>query len=69
MKIGYFADGPWGHRTFEKINSDKNYNIKFVCVRHDSNDPIFIKYCEDNHIDYLKVKNINAQSFINKVKA
>ena len=44
MDIGYFADGPWGHRTFEKIISDKNYNIKFICVRHDSNDPLFIKY-------------------------
>ena len=67
MNIGYFADGPWGHRTFKKINADKNYKIKFVCVRYDSKDSTFSKYCEDNYIDYLKVKNINEKSFFDKL--
>tara|TARA_Y100001935_G_C17309084_1_gene514486 strand:+ start:757 stop:1641 length:885 start_codon:yes stop_codon:yes gene_type:complete len=68
MNIGYFADGPWGHRTFEMINSDSNFNIKFICVRHDSSDPIFKNYCNNFQIDYLKVKNINSSNFIQKIK-
>ena len=68
MNIGYFADGPWGHRTFKKINADKNYNLKFVCVRYDSKDSTFVEYCKDNNIDYLKVKNINEKSFFEKLK-
>ena len=46
MKIGYFADGPWGHRTFDKIISDKDLDIKFICVRYDSKDIIFKNYCK-----------------------
>ena len=56
------------HRTFEMINSDDNFNIKFICVRHDSSDPIFKNYCKNYQIDYLKVKNINSNKFHPKNK-
>ena len=68
MKIGYFADGPWGHRTFDKIISDKDLDIKFICVRYDSKDTIFKNYCKKYKIDYLRHKNINSEDFFNKIK-
>ncbi len=68
IKIGYFADGPWGHRTFEKILSDKDYEIKFVCVRYSSNDLKFENYCKKYNIAYLKHKNINSVEFLNQIK-
>lgn len=68
MKIGYFADGPWGHSAFEKINLDKNFQIKFVCVRYNTDDLTFYNYCQKYKIDYLKSKNINSTNFINKIK-
>jgi len=30
--IGYFADGPWGHKSFDKIKEDCTLTIDFVCV-------------------------------------
>ena len=30
MNIGYFADGPWSHNAFEKINKDPQFKILFI---------------------------------------
>ena len=68
MNIGYFADGPWGHRTFELLISDSNFKIKFVCVRYGSSDLTFKNYCKKHQIDYLMEKNINSSNFIKKLK-
>lgn len=43
MKIGYFADRPWGHKAFEKIMSDDSLEIKFVTVRFDKRDTTLIE--------------------------
>ena len=66
MKIGYFADGPWGHRTFDKIISDKMLDIKFICVRYDSKDTIFKNYCKKYKIDYLRHKISTQKIFLIK---
>ena len=38
LKIGYFADGPWSHKAFEKIIKDDGLNIEFICVRNNTKD-------------------------------
>lgn len=68
LKIGYFADGPWAHKTFEKLIADKSIKICFVCVRYDRNDEILKKLAFDNNIDVLVEKNINSQDFIELTK-
>ena len=68
MKIGYFADGTWGHSTFEKLVVDKDIEIKFICVRYDTKDDTFIKYCHEYKIDYLKYRDINSKDCLTKIK-
>ena len=64
IKIGYFADGPWSHKAFEKIIADSDLKIEFICVRFDTKDDTLKKYCSDYEIDYLMDKNINSKEFL-----
>jgi len=68
MKIGYFADGPWGHSTFDKLVDDKDIEIKFICVRYDTEDDTFKNYCQKYKIDYLKYRDINSNNCLKKIK-
>jgi methionyl-tRNA formyltransferase len=67
IKIGYFADGPWSHRAFERIIKEKGIVIKFICVRYDTKDETLKEYSINYKIDYLKHHNINSKDFIDKV--
>lgn len=64
LSIGYFADGPWSHETFNKLINDEQIKISFICVRYDSKDETLKKYAEKHNIDYLKHKNVNSDKFI-----
>ena len=68
MKIGYFADGPWAHKAFDKIISDDSIEIKFVTVRYDKQDAELLRRAEENGIPVELSKNINSQQFIEKIK-
>jgi methionyl-tRNA formyltransferase len=64
LNIGYFADGPWSHETFNKLIKDPEINISFICVRYDSKDETLKNYAKRNNIDYIKNKNVNSDEFI-----
>lgn len=68
IRIGYFADGPWAHQTFDKLVDDESIEIAFICVRYDKKDPELIKRGEESGIDVLYSKNINHTDFIDKMK-
>lgn len=68
LKIGYFADGKWGHNAFDKLVNDNEIEIGFVCVRFDSDDETLYRLAKTYNIDYLKHKNINSKEFIQSVK-
>ena len=68
MEIGYFADGPWGHKAFRKIISDSTLKIKFVTVRYDKRDAELLQLAEENNIPVELSKNINSAEFITKMK-
>ncbi|MBD1136486.1 methionyl-tRNA formyltransferase [Pelagibacterales bacterium SAG-MED49] len=68
LKIGYFADGPWSHKTFEKLIKDKDIEILFICGRNNSKDKILKDYAKLHNIDFLTHKNINSNQFINIIK-
>ena len=65
LSIGYFADGPWSHTAFDLINSDKDIEICFICVRFDTNDQILKNLCAKYQIPYLKHENVNSDDFLN----
>ena len=58
LRIGYFADGKWSHKAFEKLIQDSEIIIKFICVRFDTHDDTLRKLCSEFNIDYLKLKNL-----------
>jgi methionyl-tRNA formyltransferase len=66
MKIGYFADGPWSHRSFEKLIQKKKLSISFVCARFDKNDEVLRTYARTHDIPFFSHKNINDQDFLKK---
>lgn len=67
IKIGYFADGVWSHRAFEKLLKNEKVEMVFICVRYDTKDETLKKYCSQYKIDYLKHKNINSAEFIDLI--
>lgn len=68
LKIGYFADGPWAHRAFEKLIEDNTIEIKFICVRYDKKDAVLMEYAKKYHIPLEMHANINSIEFLEKVK-
>jgi len=48
---------------------DYEVDIRFICVRYDTQDEILKNYCKRYNIDYLKDANINSNSFIKKLKS
>jgi methionyl-tRNA formyltransferase len=68
MKIGYFADGPWSHRAFEKIINKDEIDINFICARFDTSDSV-LRACADKHkIPFLIHPDINSEDFITKTE-
>lgn len=69
MKIGYFADGPWAHKAFDKIIADDSIEIQFVTVRYNAQDAELIRRAEENKIPLELSKNVNSEAFIEKMKS
>ena len=68
MKIGYFADGSWAHKAFEKIIKDNTIQIVFITVRYDKKDKVLLDFAHRYNIPVELSENINSQAFINTVE-
>lgn len=68
IRIGYFADGPWSHRAFEKLIKDETIEILFIVPRSDTIDNTLMNFAIKHKIDYLFPVKINSYEFINNVK-
>lgn len=68
MRIGYFGDGKWAHKAFDRIVEDNSIDIKFVTVRYDKKDAELIRRAKQNKIPVELSENINSDAFIEKVK-
>lgn len=63
MRIGYFADGPWSHRAFEKLIADREIEIAFIVPRTDTSDDTLKNFARQYGIDYLTPVRINSEEF------
>jgi len=68
LRMGYFADGVWGHNAFNLINSDSGFEIKFITPRFDTTDKTLENFAKQNNIDYIKAKNVNSEEFLSEVE-
>jgi len=63
LNIGYFADGPWSHRTFERLIADETIQVAFIVPRIDSTDETLLRYSQDHGIPCHKGAKINSDEF------
>ena len=68
LSIGYFADGPWSHETFNKLINDDEIKISFICARYNSKDQTLKNYAEKHNINFLRHKNVNSDEFISLIE-
>ena len=68
IKIGYFADGPWSHKAFEKIISDSTLDVQFIVPRTDTDDLTLKQFSEKYGVDYLHQVKINSVEFLEQAK-
>lgn len=68
LRIGYFADGQWGHKTFDRLIKDNEIEISFICVRYASKDKRLKDYAKKYNIDFFKHKDVNSLDFIKIIK-
>ncbi|WP_396217727.1 methionyl-tRNA formyltransferase [Flavobacterium sp.] len=69
IRIGYFADGPWSHKAFEKLIIDETIEILFIVPRSDTNDNTLKDFAIRYKIDYLFPVKINSSEFIETAKS
>lgn len=69
MRIGYFADGPWAHKAFEKIIKDEALKIVFMTVRYDQQDKVLLNLADRYNIPIELSEDINSREFIDRVKS
>lgn len=68
MIIGYFADGPWAHRALDRLLSNPEIKVAFICARYDNQDPVLKRKADQSGIPFLSHPNINDQTFLEQVK-
>lgn len=68
IKIGYFADGPWSHKAFEKLIKKEWISFEFIVPRWDTKDFTLKSFADTYHIKYLKAENINSPEFLDEIE-
>lgn len=63
LKIGYFADGPWGHNALLKLLDDETIKVCFIVPRNDTKDTFLKEKAEEYGIDYLCPIKVNSDEF------
>lgn len=63
LRIGYFADGPWGHLTLDTLLQDISLEIAFIVPRNDTKDEYLKNKASEYGIDYLVPIKVNSEEF------
>ncbi len=67
MRIGYFGDGRWAHRSFERIADSQELEVSYVVARHDNPDPVLREYTRDLEIPFFSPVDVNDSSFLEEL--
>ena len=67
IKIGYFGDGPWAHKSLARLLQDSSIEVQFVCVRNDMPDKVLEQIANKAGIDFLTHQKVNSSDFIELV--
>jgi methionyl-tRNA formyltransferase len=67
IKIGYFGDGPWAHKSLARLLQDSSIEVEFVCVRDYKPDKVLAQMANSEGIDFLTQQKVNSSDFIELV--
>jgi len=68
LRIGYFADGLWAHKALCQMLKHPEYEVDFIVVRYDTQDPVLIEMAENNGIKWLAHENVNSPEFLSFIQ-
>lgn len=63
FRIGYFADGLWGHNALDLLLLDDSIEIAFIVPRNDTKDVFLKNRAAEKKIDYLFPVRVNSPEF------
>ncbi|WP_118828417.1 methionyl-tRNA formyltransferase [Salinibacter ruber] len=69
MRIGYFGDGRWAQRAFERIASSQNLEAAYVVARHNAPDSVLREYAQDLEIPFFSPPDVNDTSFLEELES
>jgi methionyl-tRNA formyltransferase len=64
ISLGYFADGPWGHRALDKLVQDPAIHVAFICARFDRLDPVLREQAGNHRIPWITHPSVNSGDFL-----
>lgn len=67
MRIGYFGDGRWARRAFERIASSEELEVAYVVARHVDPDPVLREYAQEYEIPFFSPSDVNEPSFLGEL--
>lgn len=69
MKIGFFGDGLWAHKSLEQIMKKEYLEIAYIVGRYDSVDLKLKEYASLLNVPFYSVKNVNSDEFVKKLSS
>ena len=67
MKLGYFADGPWGVQALRRILEDPAFEVAFLVVRYRSPDQALRELAAERGLPLLEFPNVNDPDVIRRL--
>ena len=67
MRIAYFGDGPWAHRTLDRLLAEDAHEVRVVVPRYDTQDPELRRRADAHGIDFLPLENVNAPDSLERL--
>lgn len=67
MRIGYFGDGRWAHRSLEYIIDAPKLRIAYIVARHNNPDPVLKQQADNLNTPFFTPANVNDASFLEEL--
>lgn len=70
LKVAYFGDGPWSHRTLiELAANQRDFEILFVTPRFDTQDQELCRLAKERGLEVRVIENVNSENTIKDLRA
>ena len=68
MRIGYFADGRWAHKSLDRIRRLKGVQVRLIVARYESPDPVLKSAADNLGVPFLVEENVNREDFLETLR-